>query len=158
MFMKSSKPCRKFQEGECWRGADCKFSHEQSEPASPADDEPDEGNIEFVMEYACIFDCTREMAVEALKATYDGELLDEEGYPDFRGIEAMRYLEALAESDEASALVWAAAKSAGPSVVRQQAAEEEPSVACQQTTAEVRSWSSAPPWVTSRRLVGGTQP
>ena len=65
------------------------------------------------MECACIFDCTRELAVEALKATYDGKLLDEYGDPEWDGIEAMRYLEALAESNEASALVQAAANPTG---------------------------------------------
>ena len=85
--------------------------------------------------------------MEALKATFDGERLDWNEY------EAIRFLDAQAESNKASALVQAAAKPTGPSVVRQQAAEEEPSVACQQTVAEVPSGSSEPPWVTSRRCV-----
>ena len=142
VIIKSSKPCFDFQAGKCWRGADCKFSHEQSEPASPADDEPQENVIQFVMEYACITDCTREQALGALKATSDGELVDDYGYPIYDEAEAMRYLEAQAEFIEAGL--------DEPSVVRQQTAEEEPSVARQQTLAEVPRGSSAPPWVTSR--------
>ena len=123
VVIKSLKPCWNLQEGKCWRGADCKFSHEQSEPASPADDEPQENVIQFVMEYACITDCSREQALGALKATSDGELVDDYGYPIYDEAEAMRYLEAQAEFIEAGLDVPSGVVAA---VVRQQTAEEEP--------------------------------
>jgi len=123
VIIKSSKPCFDFQAGKCWRGADCKFSHEQSEPASPADDEPQESVFQFVMEYACILDCSREQAVGALRATSDGELVDDYGCPIYDEAGAMRYLEAQAEFIEAGLDVPSGVVAA---VVRQQTAEEEP--------------------------------
>ena len=128
MIVKSSEPCWDLQEGKCWRGTDCKFFHEQSEPAPPADDEPQDNVIQFVMEYANITDCSREQALGALKATSDGELVDDYGYPIYDEAEAMRYLEAQAESNGVSSgqAVPSVVLAAIPSVVRQQAAEEEP--------------------------------
>ena len=122
MHIKSSKTCWDFQEGKCWRGENCKFMHEEFDATSPDEFEPDEVFIESVMDYCTVPGCTREMAVEALKAT------------DHDDIEAMRFLEARAASldetqeeptDEASPS-QAAAESGGPSQVRQQTVGEEP--------------------------------